>query len=152
METDESVAAMKWDDVFAIEPTAVEWVAVDAAWGWQWEVQIRLAMLLDAQIPATFDTRPFAEMFGWYFGTLYPVRILVPPSRVEEARGLLAAECHEPEFGPVAEAELQELWDHRPWLRFTWWGWRVYAYSAIAQLVLGGVLGTQSFIAGLVQR
>jgi hypothetical protein len=150
--TDDTTAAVAWDDVFVMEPAAVEWVAVDAAWGWQWDVQTRLAMLLDAQIPATIDTRPFAEMFGWYFGTLYPVKILVPPSRAREAHDLLAAGCDDPEFGPAAEAELQELWDHRPWLRFTWWGWRVYACSAIAQLVLGTVLGVQSFIAGLLGR
>jgi hypothetical protein len=120
--------------------------------GWHWDVQIRLAKLLDARIPATFDTRPFADHYGWYFGTLYPVRILVPPSRAAEARGLLAADCDDPEFGPAVEAELLELWDERPWLRFTRWGLRVYAAAVVGELVLGFGMSAASAFAGVLGR
>lgn len=143
---------MAWDDVFVMEPTAVEWVPIDMAWGWHWDVQIRLAKLLDAQIPATLDTRPNAEMFGWFFGSLFMIRILVPPTRAEEARALLDTGCDDPEFGEAAEAELREMWDEWPWYRFTRRCLRAYAYSYVAAFAIGYLAGAVNAVLDLLHH
>ncbi len=128
-----------WDAAYLWAHEGVEWVPVDMAWGWQMDVEIRLARLLDARIPATLDTRPFAEHQGWFFGALFMSKILVPPSRAEEARELLAAGFDDPDgvFGDDAEDELNQLYWERPFYQFAHWG--LWAYI-VSQYGVQGVL------------
>jgi hypothetical protein len=138
-EPDEAPPAPDWDEAFLWDDGGAEWVAVDMAWGWQMEVEIRLAKLLDARIPATLDTRPFAEHQAWFFGALFMSKILVPPSRADEARELLAAgfDDEEAEFAEAAEDELNELYYQRPFYQFTHSALWVYIVYYVAMGYLG---------------
>jgi len=81
----------QWDDAFGWAAATDDWVPVAWGWGWHKDVEIRLALLLDAGIPACLHDRPFGELQGWLWGQVVPSAILVAPEALEDARGMLAA-------------------------------------------------------------
>ncbi len=66
-----------------------EWVQVDSGWGFGMDVEIKLAKLQQAGIPAELSHRPFADKLGLPMGGFEPSRILVPASRLDDARRVL---------------------------------------------------------------
>jgi 2-amino-4-hydroxy-6-hydroxymethyldihydropteridine diphosphokinase len=68
-----------------------EWVEVASAWGANLDVDIKLARLRDAGVPAELDQRPFADKIGLPLGGFEPSHILVPESFRDEARRVLEA-------------------------------------------------------------
>ena len=84
-------AVPEWDDAFSWAVGADGWVPVTRGWGWHKDVEIKLALLLDAGIPACLHDRPFGELWGWPWGQVVPSAILVAPESLEDARGELAA-------------------------------------------------------------
>jgi hypothetical protein len=59
-------------------------------------LQILLGKLIDSGIPATMNYDPGISRMPW--GIMAPVKILVPPVRLEEARAVLSAHVDAPEF------------------------------------------------------
>jgi 7,8-dihydro-6-hydroxymethylpterin-pyrophosphokinase len=91
-----NAGAVDWDDVYAMERTSDEWVSVVTASQLSPETQILLGRLIDSGIPATMNYDPRYSKMPW--GMMAPVKILVPPARLEEARAVLSAHVDAPEF------------------------------------------------------
>ena len=91
-----AAGAADWDAVYAMERSSGEWVAVVTASQLSPEMQILLGRLIDSGIPATMNYDPRYSRMPW--GMMAPVKILVPPARLEEARAVLSAHVDAPEF------------------------------------------------------
>lgn len=91
-----AAGAVDWDDVYAMERSSGEWVAAVTASQLSPEMQILLGRLIDSGIPATMNYDPRYSKMPW--GMMAPVKILVPPARLEEARAVLSAHVDAPEF------------------------------------------------------
>jgi 7,8-dihydro-6-hydroxymethylpterin-pyrophosphokinase len=91
-----AAAPIDWDDVYAMERSSDEWVAAVTASQLSPEMQILLGRLIDSGIPATMNYDPRYSKMPW--GMMAPVKILVPPVRLEEARAVLSAHVDAPEF------------------------------------------------------
>jgi hypothetical protein len=86
-----SGAFPSWDEAFGWAASDADWVPLTSGWGWHKDIELKLALLLDAGIPACLHDRPFGELFGWPWGQIVPTAILVAPQSFEDARALLDA-------------------------------------------------------------
>lgn len=107
-----------WSEALLLADAGEEWVVVHRDYDTHKRVEITCAMLLDAGVPARLHPEPFAGKWQGQFlwGDLFPIRLLVPTSRVEDARGLLSA-AFEDEDGAFAVAgdEVAEARAGRGW-------------------------------------
>lgn len=88
--------AIDWDAVYAMERSSGEWVAAVTASQVSPEMQILLGKLIASGIPATMNYDPGISRMPW--GIMAPVKILVPPARLQEAKAVLSAHVDAPEF------------------------------------------------------
>lgn len=88
--------AVDWDAVYAMERSSGEWVAAVTALQLGPEMQILLGKLIASGIPATMNYDPRYSRMPW--GMMAPVKILVPPARLDEAKAVLSAHVDTPEF------------------------------------------------------
>ncbi len=91
-----AAAPLDWDHVYAMESTSGEWVPAVTGSQLSPEMQILLGKLIDSGIPAAMNYDPGISRMPW--GIMAPVKILVPPARLEEARAVLSAHVDAPEF------------------------------------------------------
>jgi 7,8-dihydro-6-hydroxymethylpterin-pyrophosphokinase len=138
---DRAAAAVDWDHVYAMERTSGEWVPVVTGSQLSPEMQILLGKLIDSGIPAAMNYDPGISRMPW--GIMAPVKILVPPPRVAEARAVLSAHVDAPEFvrAGIELAQMrQEIAENgKPvlvWGRF---------------LLMGGLIVAVALIVGLYQ-
>jgi hypothetical protein len=127
------------------------WVPAADGWGAHKEVEISLALLLDARIPATLSWHPFVEKLGWFLGTDRPVLVLVPRERGTEARDLLAAPFEDEAFAGAAE-EISALRAEPPLLdrvlRAALWAIVLYY---LAELIAGTAYVVARVIVGVLR-
>ena len=133
-------AAVDWDAVYAMERSSGEWVAAVTASRLSPEMQILLGKLIASGIPATMNYTPGVSQL---WGVLVPVKILVPPARLDEARAVLSAHVDAPEFAragiELARMRQEIAEDGLPvlvWGRF---------------LLMGGLMVAAALVVGLYQ-
>lgn len=134
-----------WNDAFAWGASDADWVPVTAGWGWHKDIEIKLALLLDAGIPACLHDRPFGDLFAWFWGQVVPTAILVAPEALKDARGVLsAAFVDEDGVFEAAGPELEALRHEPPYrrVRAFLWLYVVCAFTiyALFPLIAGVVL------------
>ena len=136
-----AAGAVDWDDVYAMERSSGEWVAAVTASQLSPEMQILLGRLIDSGIPATMNYDPRYSRMPW--GIMAPVKILVPPARLDEARAVLSAHVDAPEFVQagieLAQMRQEQAENGKPvlvWGRF---------------LLMGGLIAAVVLVVGLYQ-